>query len=190
MAVHATCTNRDLPGRLPFGDRDGDFEVETTAPLARVHSLKKPTATLRPPLRHAAHWRLISHLSLNHLSIVEGGMEGSPEALREILMLYNFMDSSATRKQIAGVEKVSSRRVVRQTGSRIGSGFVRGIETTIEFDEEQYVGSGLFLFAAVLERFLGLYSSVNSFNQLAARVKQREGYLKRWPPRAGEQVIL
>ncbi|HEX5733787.1 MAG TPA: type VI secretion system baseplate subunit TssF [Blastocatellia bacterium] len=190
MAVHATCTNRDLPGRLPFGDREGDFEVETTAPLARVHSLKKPTATLRPPMRHAAHWRLISHLSLNHLSIVEGGAEGSPEALREILMLYNFMDSSATRKQIAGVEKVSSRRVVRQTGSRIGSGFVRGIETTIEFDEQQYVGSGLFLFAAVLERFLGLYSSVNSFSQLAARVKQREGYLKRWPPRAGEQVIL
>ncbi|HJQ68329.1 MAG TPA: type VI secretion system baseplate subunit TssF [Blastocatellia bacterium] len=190
MAVHATCTNRDLPGRLPFGDRDGDFEVETTAPLARVHSLKKPTATLRPPMRHAAHWRLISHLSLNHLSIVEGGADGSPEALREILMLYNFMDSSATRKQIAGVERVSSRRVVRQTGSRIGSGFVRGVETTIEFDEEQYVGSGLFLFAAVLERFLGLYSSVNSFSQLAARVKQREGYLKRWPPRSGEQVIL
>jgi type VI secretion system protein ImpG len=67
---------------------------------------------------------------------------------------------------------------------------VRGIETTIEFDEEQYVGSGLFLFAAVLERFLGLYSSVNSFSQLAARVKQREGYLKRWQPRSGEQVIL
>jgi type VI secretion system protein ImpG len=100
------------------------------------------------------------------------------------------MDSSATRKQIAGVGGVSSRRVVRQTGSRIGSGFVRGVETTIEFDEEQYVGSGLFLFAAVLERFLGLYSSVNSFSQLVARVKQREGYLKRWPPRAGEQVIL
>ena len=190
MTVHATCTNRDLPGRLPFGDRDGDFEVEAAAPLARVRSLKKPTSTLRPPLRHAAHWRLISHLSLNHLSIVGGDAEGSPDALREILSLYNFMDSSATRKQIAGVERVSSRRVVRQTGSRIGSGFVRGIETTIEFDEEQYVGSGLFLFAAVLERFLGLYSSVNSFSQLAARVKQREGYLKRWQPRAGEQVIL
>ena len=68
-----------------------------------MRSLKKPTPSLRPPLRHAAHWRLISHLSLNHLSIV-GGEEGdSPEALREILMLYNFMDSSATRKQIAGV---------------------------------------------------------------------------------------
>jgi type VI secretion system protein ImpG len=190
MAVRATCTNRDLPGRLPFGDRDGDFEVESVAPLSRVRSLKKPTPTLRPPLRHAAHWRLISHLSLNHLSIVGTEADGGSEALREILLLYNFMDSSATRKQIAGVGKVASRRVVRQTGSRIGSGFVRGMETTIEFDEAQYVGSGLFLFASVLERFLGLYSSVNSFSQLVACVKEREGYLKRWPPRAGDQVIL
>lgn len=190
LAVRATCTNRDLPARLPFGDREGDFEIEAAAPLARVRALKKPTATLRPPMRHAAHWRLISHLSLNHLSIVGNETDGNPEALREILMLYNFMDSSATRKQIAGVEKVASRRVVRQTGSRIGSGFVRGIETTIEFDEEQYVGSGLFLFASVLERFLGLYSSLNSFNQMVARIKQREGILKRWPPRTGEQIIL
>ena len=141
-------------------------------------------------MRDAAQWRLISHLSLNHLSIVQGNKEGSPEALREILLLYNFMDSPATRKQIAGVNKITSQRVTRQTRSRIGSGFMRGVETTIEFDEEQYVGSGLFLFASVLERFLGLYSSVNSFNQLAARVKNSEGYLKRWPPRAGEQVIL
>ncbi|HKA17960.1 MAG TPA: type VI secretion system baseplate subunit TssF [Blastocatellia bacterium] len=190
MVVHTTCTNRDLPGRLPFGDRAGDFDVESAAPLARIRALKNPTATLRPPMRHAAHWRLISHLSLNHLSIVGSENEGNPEALREILLLYNFMDSSATRKQIAGIEKVASRRVVRQTGSRIGSGFVRGIETTIEFDEEQYVGSGIFLFASVLERFLGLYSSVNSFNQLVAKVKQREGNLKRWPPRAGQQWIL
>jgi type VI secretion system protein ImpG len=67
---------------------------------------------------------------------------------------------------------------------------VRGVETTIEFDEDQYVGGGVFLFASALERFLGLYTSVNSFNQLVARTKQREGELKRWTPRAGNQILL
>jgi type VI secretion system protein ImpG len=133
---------------------------------------------------------LISHLSLNHLSLVEGQRGGDPEALREILMLYDFMDSAATRKQILGLRKIQSRRVVRQTGSRIGTGFVRGIETTLEFDETQFVGSGVFLFAAVLERFLGLYASVNSFTQLVAKSEQREGILKKWPPRAGEQNLI
>ena len=100
------------------------------------------------------------------------------------------MDSSATRKQIIGLTKINSRRVVRQTGSRIGTGFVRGIETTMEFNEDQFVGSGVFLFASVLERFLGLYASVNSFNQLLAKTEQREGYLKKWKPRTGEIFLV
>jgi type VI secretion system protein ImpG len=192
ITAHTTCTNRDLPGKLPFGSKEGDFDVENGAPLVPVRCLRKPTETFRPSLRRGAHWRLISHLALNHLSLVEE-KGGSPEALREILMLYDFLDSAATRKQIYGIEHVSGRRVVRQTGhadSRIGAGFVRGIETTIEFDEGQYAGGGVFLFASVLERFLSLYTSVNSFNQLVAVTKQREGELKRWPPRAGDQHLL
>ena len=68
--------------------------------------------------------------------------------------------------------------------------FCRGIEVTIEFDEQQYVGSGVFLFASVLENFLGLYTSLNSFSQLVAKTKQRKELLKQWPPRAGEQILL
>lgn len=190
LTAHVTCTNRDLPGELPFGGREGDLEVEGAAPLARVRCLTKPTPTRRPPARRGAQWRLISHLSLNHLSLVADGETGSPEALQEVLYLYDFMDSLATRKQITGISRVTGRRVVRRAGARVGAGFLRGVETTVEFDEEQYVGSGLFLFASVLERFLGLYASVNSFNQLVARSRQREGEMKRWPPRAGEQILL
>jgi type VI secretion system protein ImpG len=190
LTVHTTCTNRDLPAKLPFGGAEGDLEAEGAVPLSRVHCLTKPSPTMRPPLGRGTQWRLISHLSLNHLSLVETAADGSPEALQEILFLYDLLDSSATRKQIRGLKRLTSRPVVRQTGNRIGAGFVRGIETTIEFDEEQYVGSGLFLFACVLERFLGLYASVNSFNQLVAVTSQREGILKRWPPRAGEQILL
>jgi type VI secretion system protein ImpG len=190
LSVHTTCTNRDLPSKLPFGGVEGDLESEGALPLSRVRCLTKPTSTMRPPLGKGMHWRLISHLSLNHLSLVKTGANGEPDALQEILFLYDLLDSSATRKQIRGLKRLTSRPAVRQTGTRIGAGFVRGIETTIEFDEEQYVGSGLFLFASVLERFLGLYASVNSFNQFVAKTSQREGILKRWPPRAGEQILL
>ncbi|MFN2531636.1 MAG: type VI secretion system baseplate subunit TssF [Pyrinomonadaceae bacterium] len=190
LTVRATCTNRDLPARLPWGGTQGDLEVEGAIPLSGIHCLTKPTDTLRPPLRRATQWRLLSHLTLNHLSLGDPTKNGSPDALQEILFLYDLSDSAATRRQITGINQVSTRRVVRQTGSRIGSGFVRGIETTIEFDEEQYVGSGLFLFSSVLERFLALYTSMNSFNELVAVTKQREGVLKRWPPRSGEQILL
>ena len=190
LTIHVTCTNRDLPARLPFGGVEGDLEAEGSIPISRAHCLTKPTQTLRPPLRRGTQWRLISHLSLNHLSLVAAAADGSPEALQEILIMYDLMDSAATRRQIAGLKQIKAKPAVRQIGTRIGGGFVRGIETTIEFDEEQYVGSGLFLFASVLERFLGLYASVNSFNELVAITSQREGIFKRWPPRAGQQILL
>jgi type VI secretion system protein ImpG len=186
LTLHVSCTNRDLPGKLPFGGARWDFELEGAAPLTGIRCLKKPTETVRPSLRRGAQWRLISHLSLNYLSLCEGGRE----ALREILKLYDFSDSTVIRQQIAGIINVASRRVVGRPASMPWNGFCRGIEVTIEFDEDKYVGSGVFLFATVLEKFLGLYSSLNSFTQLIARTKQREEPLKRWPPRAGEQILL
>ena len=189
LNVRTTCTNRDLPARLPFGGKEGDFEIEGTALLSRVRCLTKPTETIRPPQRRAAQWRLISHLNLNYLSLV-AGESITPEALQEILHLYNFSDSSVTRKQILGITGIESRKAVRKIGKHIGAGFVRGIETTLTFDEDQFVGSGMFLFAAVLERFLGLYASLNSFNQMTLKTEQREGIVKQFPVRAGEQDLL
>jgi type VI secretion system protein ImpG len=189
LTVKSTCTNRDLPARLPFGSKEGDFEVEGTALISRIRCLTKPTETIRPPQRRAAQWRLISHLNLNYLSLVEN-QNGVPEALQEILQLYNFNDSAVTHKQILGITGIETRKVVRQIGNRTGAGFVRGIETTLEFDEDQFVGSGLFVFASVIERFLGIYSSMNSFSQLVIKTRQREEIVKRWAPRSGDQALL
>lgn len=181
VTVRVVCSNRDLPARLPFGDPAGDFETEKAAPVEAIRCLVKPTAVLRPTLGGALQWRLISHLSLNHLSLVEGG-----EALKEMLTLYDFEASPATRQQISGIASINTRHVTR----RIGQGFVRGVEVTIEFDEDRFVGSGMYLFASVLERFLGQYVSLNSFVQLVARSIQRNEPVKKWLPRNGERVLL
>ena len=41
----------------------------------------------------------------------------------------------------------------------------------------------------VLERFLGLYVSINAFSELVMKTRQR-GELKRWAPRSGFQALL
>jgi type VI secretion system protein ImpG len=189
LTVRTTCSNRDLPGRLPFGNPEGDFHLEGAGVFSAIRCLRKPTPSLRLPLRRGAHWRLISHLSLNYLSLVERTGASGPDALQEILKLYDFSDSSATRQQINGITGVEARRVLRPIGTS-HAGFVRGVEVKVDFDEQQFIGSGVFLFASVLERFLGLYASVNSFTQMVATSRQREGILKRWPARAGEQIVL
>ena len=186
LTVHVTCTNRDLPARLPFGGERGLLELEGAAPLSRILCLTKPTTVSQPRMGRGAQWRLISHLSLNYLSLVDGGRE----ALQEILRLYDFSGSPVVRQQIAGILDVRSRRVVGRPNSMPWNGFCRGLEVTVDLDEEHYVGTGVYLFASVLERFFGLYSSLNSFTQLVARTRQRKELLKRWPPRAGEQILL
>jgi type VI secretion system protein ImpG len=182
LTLHTTCTNRDLPSRLPFGAPEGDFDLEIAAPLVKVSGIIKPTPTRRPSLGGSLHWRLISHLSLNYLSIVEGG----EEALREILSLYDFDNSPATRQQISGIIRLTSRYVTKRMGQAIG----RGVQVTIEFDEDKFVGTGIFLFAGILERFLGQYVSVNSFCQMVAKTIQKKEVLKEWAPRSGNRILL
>jgi type VI secretion system protein ImpG len=186
LTVQVTCLNRDLPSVLPFGGEQGDLEVEGEAPVARIRCLRKPTPTLRPPRRKGALWRLISHLSLNHLSIVEDGRE----ALVEILSLYNFSDSPALHKQIGGIIKVESQPALAKIGPPGRQAFVRGIGISLEFDEENFVGSGVYLLGSVLERFFALYSSINSFTRLTITTRQREKALITWPPRAGKAILV
>ena len=186
LMVKTICSNRDLPARLPFGNEAGDFELEGPVPLKRIVALIKPTDALRPPLAKDSQWRLISQLSLNYLSLVADGRE----ALREILRLYNFTGSTYSEKQIEGLVSVGSRRHFARVLSEDGMAFARGTRVEMEFDEEQFVGSGVYLFAAVLECFLGLYVSMNSFSQLSVRTRQRKEIVRQWPPRAGRKILL
>jgi type VI secretion system protein ImpG len=183
LTLRVTCTNRDQGARLKTSGEFGELDLEGVA-LARARFLRKPTPAVRPPTRHGLQWRLISHLSLNHLSIVQGGRT----ALQEILRLYDFSNDPVIRSEIAGIVNVTSRSCVSRVLSETGVTFCRGTDVTLEFDEDQYVGTGVFLLACVLQRFLGMYSAVNSFSRVTART--RKGVLKQWPPLAGEQLLV
>jgi len=185
VTVHITCTNRDMAVRLASRRGWGELELESGA-LLKVRILSGPTKTFRPSPGRSLQWKLISHLSLNYLSIVERG----EDALREMLALYNFADSPALERQILGLTKISSRKKMARVNSEHGFVFCQGIHLDAEFDEEQYAGTGAFLLASVLERFFGLYSGVNSFTQLNVSTRQRKGVVWEWPPRSGEQIVL
>jgi type VI secretion system protein ImpG len=188
LDVETTCLNRDLPHRLPFGGSEPRLQLTEQGANIRVQCLTRPTRTLRPRLRKSILWRLISHLSLNHLSLADSA--SGAEALREILRLYDAVERDEIREMIDGVLSVASRRTVARTGERGMPGFCRGLEVTIQFDEDRYPGGELFLFATVLEHFLGLYCSINSFTQMVATTKGRQKPLRRWPPRAGEKPLI
>ena len=186
ITVRCTCTNHNLPTHLSVGNADGDFELEGGSPIRRIVALRKPTSSIPAPSRTGLQWRLISQLSLNYLSLVGDGKE----ALQEMLRLYNFSGSSYLENQIAGISRLASQRHFARIVSDYGISAARGTRVEMEFDEEQFVGGGVYLFASVLEHFLGMYVSLNSFTQLVATTKQRKEVLKEWPPRAGEAILI
>jgi type VI secretion system protein ImpG len=186
--VATTCLNRDLPNQLPFGGGQPVLHLTGGGPFSKVACLTKPTRTLRPDLGEGAMWRLISHLSLNHLSIAD--REKNPEALREILKLYDFADSAETRAKINSILHVGSERVVGRVRDEQHTGFCRGVKVDIEIDEERFSDNGLYIFASILERFLGLYCSINSFSQLSISTKKSQEALCEWAPRTGDRVLL
>ena len=186
VTAQLTCYNADLPSRLPFGSETGDFELQGGGPIKRIIAIEKPTPVVEPPLGRPQLWRLISQLSLNYLSIVEGGAE----ALQEILRLHNFADSASAEKQIQGIAGVRATPAYSRVASEHGLSFARGTRVDLELDEEQFTGAGAFLFAAVLERFLGLYASVNSFSILSLHTRQRKEVVRTWAPRAGWKTLL
>ena len=186
LMVRTLCTNFDLPSRFQFGSESGDFEATGYPAAKTVVALRRPTASINPAGGQGHFWRLISLLSLNYLSLNEEGRT----AMQEILRLHNMSDATASENQVGSILKMSSSPNFALVNSVYGLIPARGTQVEMEFDEQQFAGSGLYLFAAVLDRFLAGYASMNSFSQLTARSTLRKEALGKWPPRAGTQALL
>jgi type VI secretion system protein ImpG len=187
VSVRTTCTNRNLPAEIQrTGSVDWQFQLAGQSPVRRITTPVDPTPALRLP-EGGDRWRLLSHLSLNHLSLA-GGPDGAA-ALREILRLYDYTASSSTSQQIDGLFSVRSSRGIAPIREGRTRGFCRGLDVEITFDDEKFPGTGFYLLASVLERFLGQYASINSFTRMIARSRQRDFWEKRWPPRTGNLTL-
>lgn len=185
LSLTLTCSNRDLPQMMSFGNAHGDFSLSQAQAISAIRCLRKPTEPMRAALGKGMIWQLVSHLSLNHMSLVSNGHE----ALLEMLSLYNYRNTLATRKQINGITHIESAPVLHRIGHPRPN-FVRGTGITLEMDESQFTGGGIFLFGMMLDHFFGQYCSVNSFTQLTLRSRQRERSIVTWSPRSGEQPLV
>ena len=107
-----------------------------------------------------------------------------------MLRLYDLRDSAETRAAIEALLTVASRPgTARVPGARVGA-FCRGLDVTLEFEPRAWQVGGLFVLAAVLDRFLALHATVNAFVRTRATLRGRPGNVAAWPARAGMRVLL
>lgn len=188
LAVTAMVTNRDLPLLLPTGGRD-TFYLADGGPVAHITTPVSPTRPRPSMAQGDTAWRLISHLSLNYLSIADGAGDDSAAALRELIGIYAPEGNRVLEKQLEGLTGVSTRPIVRRMADEVLSTAVRGLEITLHFDESFFEGTNTYLLGAVLERFFRKYVSINSFTETVL-VTQQRGEITRWRPETGLGRII
>ncbi len=184
LALRTLCSNRDLPLALPTGVGDTDFTLPEGGPIKAVRCLAGPTRPRPSFAEGETSWRLISHLALNYLSLIDNDAEQGAGALREILSLYCPVADAAVSKQVEGVRAIDSRPIIRRLpGAGIAS-VARGLEITTTFEESAFEGTGMFVLGSVIEAFFAKYVSINAFTETVVKTVER-GEIVRWPARMG-----
>jgi type VI secretion system protein ImpG len=186
LNLDLTCTNRDLPSQLGYGQRGGDLFLDGGASVKSIAFLRKPTNSYRFEHGRGTHWRLISHLSLNHLSLTADGVD----AFREMLALYDLPRSASSQRQIAGVNGIEQKPASTWLPGNPYTCLVRGVEVRLTIDEEAFIGSGIHAFAHLVERFLALYVHANSFTRLTIVSHKTGEELLACSPRSGDSSLL
>jgi type VI secretion system protein ImpG len=186
LTLELTCTNRDLPSQLAYGQRGGDLFLEGGSSVRSISFLRKPSNSYRFEHGRGTHWRLISHLSLNHLSLSADGVD----AFREMLALYDLPRSASSQRQIAGIAGIEQKAASAWLPGNPFACLVRGVEVRLTIDEEAFIGSGIHAFAHLVERFLALYVHANSFTKLTIVSHKTGEDLFTCSPRSGDLSLL
>ena len=184
LDAQALCTNRDLPIQLKMGQGGTDFLMEGGAPIEAVRCISGPSYPRASPAFGDTSWKLVSHLSLNYLSIADRAPETGAQLLRELLALYADPNDAAVGRQIEGVRAVRYQPVVRRMPVAGPMSYGRGLEITVTLDDAAFEGAGIVPLASVLDRFFARYVSLNSFTQTRLESATR-GEVRTWPVRTG-----
>lgn len=189
LAVKTLCSNRDLPLFMPVGKTNTDFTLQEGAPVNAIKCLAGPTRPRPSNAQGQEAWKMISHLSLNYLSLLNTDSEHGAVALRDLLSLYSNDSDLSMQKQIEGVLSINTKSVLRRIEGPGPITFGRGLEIGVEFDESLFEGSGVFVLGLVLEQFFAKYTSLNSFTETVIKTTER-GELHRWTLRQGTRPLI
>ncbi len=183
IGVRTLCSNRDLPMQIPLGQKDGDFTLEVNAPVEVIRCVAGPTRPCPQVTSGDYAWRLISHLSLNYLSLIDESPDEGAAALRELLQLYSD-GNTVSERQIKGLLKVNAKAVTRRLPIPGPISFGRGLEITVTLDETGFEAGGMYLFGSVLNAFFGKYVSINHMTETVV-LREDKTEVAKWPVKAG-----
>ena len=187
LGAEVLATNRDLPLLMPVGSAH-DFDLKIAAPVDGIRCVRGPSRPTEAIAEREIAWRLISHLSLNYLSLLDLDAERGAAALRELLGLYAPLGNEVSKRQVEGIQRASVAGCTRRVPGTGPIVFARGLDIQVSVNETAFAGASAFLLGAVLEQFFTRHASMNTFTQLTIASETR-GPIKRWNPRIATRQV-
>ncbi|MGV8003626.1 type VI secretion system baseplate subunit TssF [Photorhabdus temperata subsp. temperata] len=178
LSLRITGTNGQLP-REALRNAQLEQTLQASGGKLSVKNLCSPTLPCYPPANDRFHWRILSHLGSNFLSMMD-----NPEILRGTLGLYNWTDDEMNYRRLDAIIGVKHTLI-----QRFEKGFLlRGVDIEITLNSNGFTGDGdIFLFGEMLNRFFALYADIHLFTQLTLLLQPSEKCL-RWKENHNQRI--
>lgn len=169
LSLRVTGTNGMLP-RKALRQAQLLEPAQELASVEAVRNLTAPSLPCHPPREDRFHWRVLSHMTPNYVSLLDA------EVLRGTLALYDWTQDELNRRRLQAIVNVAHQSV-----RKVEQGCVMyGVAITVTLDQAGFTGAGdLFLFGTLLDRFLAGYADLNLFTRLRI-VVQPSGEIMTW----------
>ena len=184
LSVSLKCTNGRLPERLKVGDI---CKSTFNSPEAlNFRNILQPTVAIEPPTDAKNLWKMVSHLSMNFLSIT------NLKNLKALLSIYLPNEDQdrprlmSNQKRIEGIRAISNTSIDRISRGRI----MRGHQINMDVDVQQFTGLGdVYLFGALMDNFFSSYASMNIFTQFNLK-EVNTGVTFKWAAKIGNKILV
>jgi len=184
LAIELTCSNGEHASKLKPGEISKP--TSSTSELMTFENIIQPSDHQNIPAGSSMLWRLLSHLSLNFLSLAD------TDNLKALLGLYIFSGSSgntlevANRKRIEGISSIKVNPV-----DRLVSGVpMRGQSINLRVNPANFAGTGdMYLFGALMDRLFASFASINCFTEFSL-TDEATDETYRWQARLGDRPLI
>lgn len=184
LRVSVDCSNGALAEQVQVGDIC--VPTSDTPELVSFSNITAATKPCYPEMNEQLIWRLISDMTGNLLSLMDG------DSLKAFLLDHipssQMQDARhiANRRRIESIEKLE----VQPADMMHGRSYIRGQRFHIYVRNEFFVAEGdKYLFGSMIDSLLASCAVMNSFTQLIM-VDTRSGEELTWQPRLGEKTLV
>jgi type VI secretion system protein ImpG len=184
VVVGLTCSN----GRHATKLKAGDIAKRTsgTSEMIEFRNIIAPSESQDAPSGNSILWRLLSHLSLNYLSLAD------TDNLKALLELYIFSGNAGNKQDVANRKRIDGIQTITVKGCDrlMGGVSMRGQAINIIVNPVNFLSTGdMYLFGMLLNHLLGSFSSLNSFTEFSL-TDSATAEVYSWPIRVGDRPLI